>query len=112
MIVNPPKCKQCGNCCKYSWHRIGKDDSNYVIFLKTKYPTGYIGDGLYDGEIVKIFYMPEPCSKLINNKCLINDDKPEVCKIHCTHPHCFYPRGCVFFDYWLNFLEAVDEIGC
>ena len=114
MIFPKPKCNRCGECCKYAWHKYnGECNDNHVIFFKEKNPETYVGKGLYYGEVIDIIYVPEPCQHLTSdNKCRIQNSKPEVCKGHGTSPRMFYPEKCVFFNYYKDYKEREEEIGC
>jgi Fe-S-cluster containining protein len=111
--MSAPKCKMCGECCKYSWHRY--DEDQFEFYMRKNIGT-YRGKGLYDGEIIDIIYVPEPCMYLsADNKCMIQSDKPIVCSRH-GKSHChFFPETCVLFDYYKdprNQRETAEDVGC
>lgn len=65
-------CKQCGKCCK-TLVISDKCDEETLSMKK-----GYIGSLPYQGEKYYIFDLP--CVYLIENKCSIYEDRPEMCK--------------------------------
>lgn len=85
-------CKQCGKCCRYAWRNAadGTDDIHVQFYIAKG------GVLCNDG----ILYQPEPCQHLTaDNKCAINDTKPEVCRRHGETITMFYPHGCAYREY-------------
>lgn len=91
-------CRQCGRCCRYSWRAWGNDIHDAFYIAK---------GGTYCKED-NIIYCPEPCQHLTpDNKCGIQDTKPEVCIRHGEDIDYFYPVGCAYRDYIIE-----HEIDC
>lgn len=70
------KCSSCGKCCIECHPQITEDE---IVTITKQYGNdvfNYLTDNPFCNELIS------PCHYLINNKCIINNIKPEVCKIY------------------------------
>jgi Fe-S-cluster containining protein len=106
-----PKCKQCGECCRYSWSLVGSDEERYTNFYGIKHKEMKITWGLINHKQVRVYCLPQPCQHLIKNKCNLHGkpEQPDVCKEHGFGAGMFYPEGCAFYDYYKDMPEGVDD---
>jgi len=70
-------CNQCGKCCQNIILPLGifldEDDIRWVE---------YHGLGVIEKDGKQQIKINHPCSKLVDNKCSIYEDRPEICQIY------------------------------
>jgi Fe-S-cluster containining protein len=65
-------CSKCGACCKHMVLYIGNQDGNFDFQRWLKYHGVNYKNGYVD--------IPIKCKYLVNNRCMIYNRRPEMCK--------------------------------
>lgn len=73
------ECEQCGQCCRI--HSIGvritRKEAEQLAQRAQLGLKEYLKDVLEDGDTLII---PQPCRYLMDNRCMVHDIKPSVCR--------------------------------
>ena len=94
------KCNQCGNCCRGI-----RLDFELDSELKKHFVEISEEEAIKLHPVLKLFSIPESkykyynCNKLIDNKCSIHENKPQICKDYPSMDgHSIKDIDCGYFD--------------
>jgi Fe-S-cluster containining protein len=78
------ECEHCGRCCRI--HSIGlritRREAEQLAQRAQLTMKDYLTDALEDRDTVII---PQPCRYLVDNRCIVHDIKPSVCRKYPFH---------------------------
>ncbi len=78
------ECEQCGQCCRI--HSIGvritRREAEQLAQREQLGLKEYLANVLEDRDT---FIIPQPCRHLVDNRCMVHDIKPSVCRKYPFH---------------------------